>query len=247
MDSHLDRSPVPPRQTAVVGLSTPGALENLNGRVIVCERCPRLRTYCQKIAETKRRAYLAQEYWGRPVPSFGDPAARVVILGLAPGAHGSNRTGRPFTGDGSGAFLWPVLYEAGYASQPESLARHDGMRLTDAWITASVRCAPPANKPTREEIASCAPYLDEEIAALTRLRVVVALGKIAFDSYLAHLARCGSRQARTAFAHGAEYRLADGRTLLATYHPSLQNTHTGRLTRAMFLDIFRRSRRLSEE
>ncbi len=238
--------PMVAADTAVCSFTKPGSLEDLNRRVIACERCPRLRVYCRKIAETKRRAYIKEEYWGRPVPSFGDPQARVLILGLAPGAHGSNRTGRPFTGDGSGAFLWPVLYEAGYASQPCSLSRGDGMRLTDAWIAAAVRCAPPDNKPAREELARCAPYLDEEVAALTQLRVIVALGKIAFDSYLAHLARTGVRQAGAVFAHGAQYRVADHRTLLATYHPSLQNTNTGRLTRAMFLDIFRRARLLAE-
>jgi uracil-DNA glycosylase family 4 len=227
--------------------SAAAALDNLNRRVIDCERCPRLRTYGRAIAETRRRAYMAEQYWGRPVPSFGDPDARVLILGLAPGAHGSNRTGRPFTGDGSGAFLWPVLYEAGYASQPTSIARDDGMQLADAWITAAVRCAPPGNKPAREEIANCAPFLDEEIAALGRLRVVVALGKIAFDSYLAHLGRAGLRPPGLAFAHGVEYALPPGPTLVGTYHPSLQNTNTGRLTRAMFLDIFRRARALSEQ
>ena len=221
-------------------------LEDLNQRVVACERCPRLRAYCRAIAETKRRAYLSEEYWGRPVPSFGDPRARVLILGLAPGAHGSNRTGRPFTGDGSGAFLWPVLYEAGYASQPLSVSRADGMELTDARITAAVRCAPPDNKPAREELANCAPYLDEEVAALTKLKVVVALGKIAFDSYRAHLVRRGMGPQPLTFTHGAEYRLADGRFLLATYHPSLQNTNTGRLTAAMFLRIFVRARELSE-
>ncbi len=225
-------------------MNTHAALEDLNRRIVACERCPRLRDYCRAIAETRRRAYLAEEYWARPVPSFGDPDARVLILGLAPGAHGSNRTGRPFTGDGSGAFLWPVLYEAGYASQPTSLRRGDGLELTDAWITAAVRCAPPDNKPARSEIANCAPYLDEEVAALQRLRVVVALGRIGFDSYCAHLRRLGRRAGRMSFTHGAEYPLSDGRVLLGSYHPSLQNTNTGRLTKAMFLDIFRRARLL---
>ncbi len=189
------------------------------------------------MAQTKRRAYLDHEYWGRPVPSFGDPLARVLILGLAPGAHGSNRTGRPFTGDGSGNFMYPVLYEAGFASQPTSTSRDDGMKLHDAWISAVVRCAPPDNKPLPEEVANCAPYLDEEIAALARLRVMVCLGKIAFDGYVAHLMRAGklARRGELHFAHGAEYRGRDGRSLLATYHPSLQNTNTGKLTAGMFL------------
>ena len=173
------------------------AIAELNSRVIECERCPRLRAYCAEVARVKRRAYLDEEYWGRPVPSFGDPMARVLILGLAPGAHGSNRTGRPFTGDGSGNFLYPVLYEAGFASQPIATSRDDGMTLHDAQITAVVRCAPPGNKPLPIEIVNCSSYLDEEIAALSRLRVVVCLGKIAFDGYVAHLIRSGSdRSAR---------------------------------------------------
>src|SRR5271155_4848441 len=223
------------------------ALAELNARIIDCERCARLRAYCAEIARTKRRAYLHLEYWGRPVPSFGDPMARVLILGLAPGAHGSNRTGRPFTGDGSGNFLYPVLHEAGFASQPNSISRDDGMKLLDAQITAVVRCAPPGNKPLPTELANCAPYLDEEIAALSRLRVVVCLGKIAFDGYVAHLIRTRSvaRRGNLHFAHGAEFEVSKGRFLLATYHPSLQNTNTGKLTAAMFLKIFQRARALA--
>jgi uracil-DNA glycosylase len=223
------------------------ALEELNARIVNCELCPRLRQHSTEMAQTKRRAYLDHEYWGRPVPSFGDPLARVLILGLAPGAHGSNRTGRPFTGDGSGKFLYPVLYEAGFASQPNSVARDDGMKLHDAWISAVVRCAPPDNKPLPAELANCAPYLDEEIAALARLRVVVCLGKIAFDGYIAHLIRAGklARRGDFHFAHGAEFEVEKGRFLLATYHPSLQNTNTGKLTVAMFLKIFQRARALA--
>ncbi len=222
------------------------ALAELNARIVACERCPRLRQYGVETARIKRRAYLDQEYWGRPVPSFGDPLARVLILGLAPGAHGSNRTGRPFTGDGSGNFLYPVLYEAGFASQPKAISRDDGMKLHDAWITAVVRCAPPGNKPLPEEIANCAPYLDEEIAALTRLRVVVCLGKVAFDGYVAYLMRTGAiaRRGNLQFAHGAEFEVPRGRHLLATYHPSLQNTNTGKLTAVMFLKVFARAREL---
>jgi uracil-DNA glycosylase len=227
--------------------SSPASLAELNARIVNCERCSRLRSYCAEVARIKRRAYMDQEYWGRPVPSFGDPMARVLILGLAPGAHGSNRTGRPFTGDGSGKFLYPILYEAGFASQPDSISRDDGMRLHDAQITAVVRCAPPGNKPLPEEIANCAPYLDEEIAALSRLRVVVCLGKIAFDGYVAHLIRTGaiSRRGNLQFSHGAEFMVPDGRHLLSTYHPSLQNTNTGKLTAPMFLKIFQRARMLA--
>ena len=225
------------------------AIAELNSRVIECERCPRLRAYCAEVARVKRRAYLDEEYWGRPVPSFGDPMARVLILGLAPGAHGSNRTGRPFTGDGSGNFLYPVLYEAGFASQPIATSRDDGMTLHDAQITAVVRCAPPGNKPLPIEIVNCSSYLDEEIAALSRLRVVVCLGKIAFDGYVAHLIRTGviARRGNLNFAHAAEFAMPKGRHLLATYHPSLQNTNTGKLTKAMFLKVFQRARTLASK
>ncbi len=233
----------------MVDRSEPGptALAELNARIVACERCPRLTDHCRRAAAEKRRAYLDHEYWGRPVPSFGDPLARVLILGLAPGAHGSNRTGRPFTGDGSGNFLYPVLYEAAFASQPLSIGRDDGMVLHDAWISAVVRCAPPGNKPLPEELANCAPYLDEEIAALARLRVVVCLGKIAFDGYVAHLVRTGAiaRRGELHFTHGAEFKTAPGKSLLATYHPSLQNTNTGKLTAPMFLRIFQRARELA--
>ncbi len=160
-----------------------------NQEVIRCHRCTRLRKYCEDIATSKRRAYRDWIYWAKPVPSFGDEKARLLILGLAPGAHGSNRTGRPFTGDGSGDFLYPVLHDAGFASQPNSVSRGDGMKLQDCWISAVVRCAPPDNTPKRSELKNCAPYLDQEIALLTNLRVVVCLGRIAFDSYLEHLTR----------------------------------------------------------
>jgi len=228
-------------------LDAASALSELNVRVIACTRCPRLREYIAGVASTKRRAYLNHEYWGRPVPSFGDPAARVLIVGLAPGAHGSNRTGRPFTGDGSGDFLYPVLYETGFASQPLATKRDDGMKLRDLWITAVVRCAPPDNKPLPQEIANCAPYLDEEVAELARLRVIVCLGKIGFDGIVQHLMRTGEieRRGELHFAHGAEYKLPSGRFLMASYHPSLQNTNTGRLTKAMFYAIFRRARELA--
>ena len=187
------------------------------------------------------------EYWGKPVPSFGDARARVLTLGLAPGAHGSNRTGRIFTGDGSGYFFYPVLHEAGFASQPRAVSRDDGMKVTDIWISALVRCAPQANKPTTEEQRNCAPFLDEEIRLLKNLRVVVCLGKIAFDGFLAHARRTGKLASRSGltFAHGAEFTLPSGLAVLASYHPSQQNTNTGRLTRPMLLGVFQRARELA--
>ncbi len=217
-------------------------------RIESCELCPRLRTYCAEVARVRRRAYADQTYWGKPVPSFGDPNARVLALGLAPGAHGSNRTGRPFTGDGSGNFLYPVLFETGFASQPTAQSRDDGMKLTDLHITSVVRCAPPGNKPLPMEIRNCATFVDEEIANLRNLRVVVCLGKIAFDGFVSHLMRTGriSDRKGLVFRHGAEYSLPGGQHILATYHPSLQNTNTGLLTRAMFRDIFLRARVLAE-
>jgi uracil-DNA glycosylase family 4 len=223
------------------------SLEDLNARIVVCNRCQRLRVYCAEVARVRKRAYMDCEYWGKPVPSFGDPRARVMALGLAPGAHGSNRTGRMFTGDGSGYFFYPVLHEAGFASQPLAESRNDGMKLTDLWISALVRCAPPANKPSPEEQRNCAPFLDEEISLLKNLRVVVCLGKIAFDGFLAYLRRAGQLTSGSglAFAHGAEFTFANGLAVIASYHPSLQNTNTGKLTRPMFLDIFRRARALA--
>jgi uracil-DNA glycosylase len=227
--------------------SSPSTLDELNARIVACERCPRLRAHCVHIASTRRRAYADWEYWGRPVPSFGDPRARVLILGLAPGAHGSNRTGRPFTGDGSGDFLYPVLHEAGFASQPRAVSRDDKMKLTDLWITAVVRCAPPDNKPTPEEMRNCAPWLDEEMRLLRNLRVVVCLGRIAFDGLLAWAQRQKHLSSRSSFvfAHGAEYALPNGLSIIASYHPSLQNTNTGKLTRPMFLAVFKRARQIA--
>jgi uracil-DNA glycosylase family 4 len=224
------------------------ALDALNARIVACDSCPRLRAYCAAIAREKRRQWRDWSYWGKPVPSFGDPEARVLVFGLAPGAHGSNRTGRPFTGDGSGNFMFPVLYEAGFASQPNSVSRDDGMTLTDMWISASVRCAPPGNKPSPEEQRNCSHWLDEEMALLPRVKVVVCLGKIGFDAFVAYLLRAGVVASRKGieFAHGAEYALPNGLHLLATYHPSLQNTNTGVLTEAMFLRVFQRARELIE-
>ena len=219
----------------------------LASRIVACELCPRLRTYCGEIARVRRRAYADQIYWGKPVPSFGDVNARVLALGLAPGAHGSNRTGRPFTGDGSGNFLYPVLHATGFASQATAWSRDDGMQLRDLWISSVVRCAPPGNKPLPEEVKNCAPFLNEEIAILTNLRVVVCLGKIAFDGYLAHLLRSGKISSRKGlvFRHGAEYAVPDGQHILATYHPSLQNTNTGLLTKEMLQRVFERARTLA--
>jgi uracil-DNA glycosylase family 4 len=222
-------------------------LDALNARIVECELCPRLRAHCAEVAQKRRRAYADWEYWGRPVPSFGDPKARVLALGLAPGAHGSNRTGRPFTGDGSGDFLYPVLYEAGFASQPGATSRDDGMKLNGLWITSVARCAPPGNKPTPEELRNCAPWLDQEMKLLSNLRVVVCLGRIAFDGLLAHEVRKAGLKTRAGFefAHAAEYKLPSGLVAIASYHPSLQNTNTGRLTRAMFLKVFKRARKLA--
>jgi uracil-DNA glycosylase family 4 len=223
-------------------------LAALNARIVACELCPRLRSHCIEVARTRRRAYIDWEYWGRPVPSFGDPKARVIALGLAPGAHGSNRTGRPFTGDGSGDFLYPVLHQTGFASQAKATARDDGMKLNGLWISAVARCAPPGNKPTPEELRNCAPWLDQEISLLKDLRVVVCLGRIAFDGLLAHAMRTGTLRSRGefVFAHRAEYKLPGGLIAMASYHPSLQNTNTGKLTRAMLLKVFERAKKLAE-
>ncbi len=215
--------------------------------IIACQRCPRLREYCTRIGETRRAAYRDHAYWARPVPGFGDARARVLILGLAPGAHGANRTGRPFTGDGSGYFMYPVLHELGFANQPTATSRDDGLRLRDAWIGSVVRCAPPGDKPTPEEIRNCAGHLAAEIAALPKVRVVVCLGKIAWDAFLAQLLAAGTitRRSDCRFAHAAEYVLPNGLHLLGSYHPSLRNTNTGRLDRAMFARVFVRARELA--
>jgi uracil-DNA glycosylase family 4 len=227
--------------------STSPLLQQIRETIITCERCPRLRDYCRGIGETKRRAYLDQTYWSRPVPGFGDPRARILILGLAPGAHGANRTGRPFTGDGSGDFMYPVLHELGLASKPRAVTRDDGLKLRHTWIASVVRCAPPGDKPLPQEIRNCGTHLAQEIQALPRVRVVVCLGKIAFDGYMAFLLETGiiARKSDYRFSHGAEYLLPSGLPLLATYHPSLRNTNTGRLNRVMFTRIFLRARELA--
>jgi uracil-DNA glycosylase family 4 len=302
----------------------------LNREIVACTRCPRLVEYRQRVAREKRRAYNDWEYWGRPVSGFGDPKARVLIMGLAPGAHGSNRTGRMFTGDASGNFLYPVLYETGFASQPTATDRNDGMKLRDLYITAAVRCAPPDNKPLPQELAECSRFLDRELAGLADAKVVVALGKIGFDAYLNYVKRClshpfgelraypepaegagsgtrftnglpeetsepqglkpasllgsngtagsralpkpiyetssnvrknlplrqaqgrplewgtGFRKQNYPFKHGASYRMPDGKVLLASYHPSNQNTQTGKLTRKMFAEIFKRAAKFAD-
>lgn len=219
----------------------------LHNEIISCARCPRLVAYREKIGREKRRAYRDWEYWAKPVPGFGDPKARVLILGLAPGAHGSNRTGRPFTGDGSGHFLYRVLYRAGFASQPTATHRDDGLTLHDAYITAAVHCVPPQNKPTPEEIARCSTFLDREFAELRAVKVVVVLGKIAFDACLNRLRRSGALTSKSGlvFAHGARYTLPGGQILLCAYHPSLQNTNTGKLTEKMLLDVFKKAKKLA--
>lgn len=224
------------------------SLAQLNADIVACNRCARLREHCANVANIRRRAYANWEYWGKPVPSFGDPRARVLALGLAPGAHGSNRTGRPFTGDGSGDFLFPVLHDAGFASQPKATSRDDGMELDDLWITSVGRCAPPGNKPTTEELRNCAPWLDKEMRLLSNLRVVVCLGRIAFDGLLNWAQRTAQIDSRRSyiFSHAAEYTLPSGLHILASYHPSLQNTNTGKLTRPMFLKIFQRARTLAD-
>jgi uracil-DNA glycosylase family 4 len=219
-------------------------LRVLEREIVNCSLCPRLRAWCENVARVKRRAYRDREYWGKPVPGFGDPEARLFIVGLAPGAHGSNRTGRVFTGDSSGDLLYRVLHQAGFANRPESQHRDDGLQLMDAWISAAVRCAPPANKPTTEEIETCRPFLERELALLPRLRVFVALGKIAFDNWLTILRCRGLIASRAAyvFSHGAEFEIPGAPLLISSYHPSRQNTQTGRLTEEMLLQVFLRAR-----
>ena len=223
-------------------------LEILHNQIVSCRRCPRLCEYATRIAETKRRAYLDWQYWGRPVPSFGDPKARVMILGLAPGAHGSNRTGRMFTGDRSGDILYKVLHKTGFASQPTSTSRDDGLTLHGIYITAAAHCAPPDNKPLPEELRNCRPFLEQELDLLVDLRVIVALGKIAFDVYLDILKSRGviASRAPYRFGHNCEYAIGPNLPrLLASYHPSQQNTSTGKLTEQMLTDVFRRARKLA--
>ena len=223
-------------------------LVDVRATIISCDACPRLRTYCAEVAREKRRAYRDDVYWGRPVPGFGDPRARMLLIGLAPAAHGANRTGRVFTGDGvggSGDFLMAALHRAGFANIPTSRDPSDGLTLRDAYIAAAVRCAPPVNKPTPEEIGRCLPHLAAEMAALPHVRVVVALGKIAFDAYLQLLRTQGTvERPRPAFGHNLVHRLGHGITLIGCYHPSRQNTNTGKLTSVMMDQVFRTAARL---
>lgn len=244
------RSPVPPLQ--VIG---PKALQLARTGIVACTSCTRLRTYCAQVSRTRRAAYRNDVYWGLPVPGYGDPAARIYVLGLAPAAHGANRTGRVFTGDGrggSGDFLMAALHRAGLASIPTSQAADDGLALRGVFIGAAARCAPPGNKPTPEEVAACRGHLAAEVAALRDLRVVVALGKIAWDAWLAFVGdQVALPRPRPAFSHGAVAHVAPGAappaglTLVGCFHPSRQNTHTGRVTAEMYDDLFGRLRGLA--
>lgn len=222
------------------------SLARLRARIIRCRRCPRLVAHRQAVAQAPPRRYRGQRYWARPLPGFGDPEARLLLIGLAPAAHGGNRTGRIFTGDESGHWLFRALWEAGFANQPTSTHRDDGLRLRDAYVTAAVRCAPPANKPRPDELAACEPFLVGELRQLRRVRVVVGLGRIGWQAYFRARRALGLPVPRPLprFAHGAETRFEDGVVLLASYHPSQQNTYTGRLTRAMLRRIFLRARAL---
>lgn len=230
-------------------------LADAHHAIVSCEQCPRLRAYCTRVAAEKKRAYRDDVYWGRPVPGFGDPAARLLLLGLAPAAHGANRTGRVFTGDGtggSGDFLMTALHRTGFANITTSERADDGLRLTDAYIAAAVRCAPPDNKPLPEEITRCLEHLEAEVHALPNVRVVVALGKIAFDAWLQLLKRHGvAMTPRPQFSHGVivtspttNYPTTQLPTLMGCYHPSRQNTNTGKLTAAMMVSVFRKARKL---
>jgi uracil-DNA glycosylase family 4 len=225
------------------------ALEILNREIVACRKCPRLVKYLAEVARVRRRAYRDWDYWAKPVPGFGDPRARLLLIGLAPGAHGANRTGRTFTGDSSGVFLYKVMYDTGFASQLTSVSRDDGLKLRDAYISASLRCAPPDNKPLLEEIRNCRPYLERELALLDNVRVVIALGKLAFDNYLAILRDYGKivRRSDFVFAHNRVHRTgADQPALISSYHPSQQNTSTGKLTEKMFRSVFLKAKRLIE-
>jgi uracil-DNA glycosylase family 4 len=222
-------------------------MASLASRIAACRRCPRLVAWREEVAREKRASFRGQEYWARPVPGFGDVAARVLVLGLAPAAHGGNRTGRMFTGDRSGDWLYRALHRAGFANQPGSVARGDGLALEGAFVTAPVRCAPPANKPTPAERDACRPWLDAELDLVTGLRVIVALGGFAWAQALDVLGDRGYSipAPRPRFAHGAEVRLGEALTLLGSYHPSQQNTFTGTLTEAMFDAVWARARKLA--
>lgn len=227
------------------GVSPAKALRKLQDEIISCTRCPRLRDHCETVARDKRAMYRDHDYWGKPVPGFGDPLARVLIVGLAPAAHGANRAGRMFTGDRSGDFLYASLHRTGFASQANSDSRDDGLELTDAFITAAARCAPPANKPTLEELQACRPYMERELAILIGLRAVVALGKIGHDTYLKLRRSLGDTIILAAhpFGHAAVHDLPGGPRLFDSFHPSQQNTFTGRLKPKDLDRVFRAVRR----
>jgi uracil-DNA glycosylase family 4 len=230
-------------------IQTANSFQILNQRIEQCRKCPRLVRYRENVARVKRRAYKDQNYWGRPVPGFGDPHAELQIIGLAPGAHGSNRTGRMFTGDRSGDFLYAQLFRAGFANQPTSISRDDGLALKNAYISAVARCAPPANKPSPKEICNCEPYLEAEFDLL-KPRAILALGHIAWTNYLRLLHRRGliERPSAFKFSHGANYKMPeDLPQLFGSYHPSQQNTQTGRLTPAMFTSVLKKIRRVLNE
>jgi uracil-DNA glycosylase family 4 len=223
-------------------------LLGLQAEIVNCDRCSRLREHCCTVASVKRRSYRDWEYWGKPVPAFGDPQARLLILGLAPAAHGANRTGRMFTGDRSGEWLYRSLFQTGFASQPQSVSRDDGLTLRGVYITAALHCAPPDNKPVPEEIRNCRSFLERELDLLKLVKVVVALGKIAFDDYLDVLKARGIIRSRAlfVFGHNREFTTAPGQPLLiSSYHPSQQNTSTGKLTERMLLDVFRKARAMA--
>jgi uracil-DNA glycosylase family 4 len=218
----------------------PSPLDKLNQEIISCRKCPRLVVWREEVSRVKRKAYRDEEYWGKPVPGFGDPKARVLIVGLAPGAHGSNRTGRAFTGDASGGFMYPALYRAGFANQPTAVSRNDGLILKDLYIAASARCAPPANKPTPEELNNCQPYLERTLEIL-KPTVIVCLGRVAFERVLRIY---GIHNSTWKFGHSALYQLENGTWILCSYHPSQQNTLTGKLTVKMFDEIWAKTKEL---
>jgi uracil-DNA glycosylase family 4 len=223
------------------------SIASLQDRIITCGLCPRLVEWRENVAHEKVRRFADQEYWGRPVPSFGDPKARLLVIGLAPAAHGGNRTGRIFTGDRSGDWLFRALHKARFANQPASVNREDGLRLRDCYVTAAVRCAPPQNKPLPKENANCRCYLLRELELLKRVRVIVALGRLAFDAAMGSVGLGGGYKRRPQFAHAAECSLARGIALIASFHPSQQNTFTGRLTEPMFDAVFSRAREIIEQ
>jgi uracil-DNA glycosylase family 4 len=243
----LGRGGDPRRPAHRVRAAASVTVDDLAREIAGCRACPRLVSWREEVARVKRRAYRDEVYWGRPVPGFGDAAAAVALVGLAPGAHGANRTGRMFTGDGTGDFLYAALHRAGLATQATAVSQDDGLRLSGVFLTNACRCVPPDNRPTPEELARCAPFLDREVAALPRIRVLVALGAIAWAAALAHLARAGHRvpRPRPRFGHGAELRLPGAPALLGTYHPSRQNTQTGRLTPAMLDAVLARAAALA--